>query len=214
MILYGYFRSSAAYRCRIACNLLGVSPEMRSIHLVRNGGEQKSELFTRINPQQLVPALEVDGQIITQSLAIIEYLNEIHNGNLLGDDAMMRSQIRAFSQIIACDIHPLQNLRVLQYIAHEFGQKQQTQKEKWCQKWLGDGLQACEAMATKQQHDGDFVFGKQPSLADICLIPQIFSAYRFQVDMKLYPRLLEIYKKTQEIQSFTDAVPEKQPDAE
>lgn len=212
MTFYGYFRSSAAYRCRIAFNLLGVKPEHRFVHLSRNGGEQKGAEFAAINPQKLVPALEVDGQIITQSLAIIEYLDEINNGNLLGNTPMERAQIRAFSQIIACDIHPLQNLRVLQYIAAEYGQTEQADKDKWCQKWLGDGLAACEAIARRQ--NGKFTFGDMPSLADICLIPQMFSAKRFNVDTSKLVRLHEIFENAQAMPEFASAAPQHQPDAE
>ncbi len=214
MIFYGYFRSSAAYRCRIAFNLLGVKPEEQYVHLVRNGGEQRKPEFARINPQKLVPALDVDGKIITQSLAIIEYLNEIHGGNLLGSDPMQRARVRAFSQIIACDIHPLQNLRVLQYIASEFGQTEQSQKDAWCQKWLGDGLAACEEIAIQEEHGGRFVFGDEPGLADICLVPQIFSAHRFNVDLANMPRLRAIFDNCQQLNEFAQAAPANQPDAE
>lgn len=211
MIYYGYFRSSASYRCRIAFGLLGVNPELHSIHLGK--GEQRRDEFSAVNPQQFVPALVDDNETITQSLAIIEYLNETQNGNLLGDDPMSRAHIRSFSQIIACDIHPLQNLRVLQYIDAEFGQSTQAEKDKWCQKWLSDGLTACEVIAGRQTHGGRFVFGDAPSLADICLVPQIFSAHRFHVNLTAMPRLVEIYENCQTLPAFADAAPEKQPDA-
>ncbi len=210
MIFYGYFRSSAAYRCRIAFNLLGVEPETRYVHLAK--GEQREAEFAKINPQKLVPALEVDGQIITQSLAIIEYLNTVNNGSLLGATAMERAQIQSFSQIIACDIHPLQNLRVLQYIAAEFGQSEQAQKDKWCQKWLADGLAACEEIASRSS--GKFVFGNAPSMADIFLVPQMFSAERFHVDTSNMPRLNAIMEACQALPEFANAAPSKQPDAE
>lgn len=212
MIFYGYFRSSAAYRCRIAFNLLGIQPMMRYVHLTRNGGEQHEENYRRINPQKLVPALAIDGQIITQSLAIIEYLNDMHGGNLLGNTPMEKAQIQAFSQIIACDIHPLQNLRVLQYISSEFDQKEQSQKDRWCQKWLGDGLAACEEIASR--YEGQFLFGDTPSLADICLIPQMFSVKRFHVDTSKMPRLNAIMDKAQSMPAFVNAAPSNQPDSE
>lgn len=212
MIFYGYFRSSAAYRCRIAFNLLGLSPEMRYVHLTKNGGEQRGDAFTQVNPQQLVPALDVDGQILTQSLAIIEYVNEMNGGSLLGDTPMLRAQIRAFAQIIACDIHPLQNLRVLQFISAEYNQTEQAQKDAWCQKWLGDGLAACEVIA--QRHQGPFVFGDTPTLADICLVPQMFSAKRFHVDTRDMPRLTAIMDHAHSLPAFAKAAPSQQPDAE
>ncbi len=212
MIFYGYFRSSAAYRCRIAFNLLGLKPHEQYVHLTRDGGQQHGEEFRKINPQKLVPALVVDDAVITQSLAIIEYLNEIEDGNLMGASALERAQIRAFAQIIACDIHPLQNLRVLQYIASHYGQREEAQRDAWCQKWLGDGLAACEIIAQKSK--GQFVFGETPSLADICLIPQIFSAKRFHVDTSAMPRLMEIYENAQQLAAFADAAPSKQADAE
>lgn len=212
MIFYGYFRSSAAYRCRIAFHLLNIQPEMRYIHLTKNGGEQRTEEFAEINPQKLVPALDVDGEILTQSLAIIEYLNTEFGGNLLGSSAKERARIQGFSQIIACDIHPLQNLRVLQYIASEYGQSEQAQKDAWCQKWLGDGLEACEAIAKRYQ--GQFLFGDEPSLADICLIPQIFSAQRFHVPLERFPRLMAVYETAQSLPAFRDAAPAHQADKE
>lgn len=210
MIYYDYYRSSAAYRCRIAFNLLGVTPEVRSVHLAK--GEQSSDAYAAINPQKLVPALDVDGVILTQSLAIIQYLNETEEGQLLGISAIERAQIRSFADIIACDIHPLQNLRVLQYIEREYGQSEQTQKDKWCQKWLGDGLSACEVIAQKHRA-GSFVFGNNPTLADIFLIPQLFSAQRFNVDLKAMPRLIEIYNHCQTLPEFINAAPYNQPDA-
>lgn len=212
MIFYGYFRSSAAYRCRIAFNLLKIAPETRYIHLTRNGGEQKTADYAKINPQKLVPALEVEGEVLTQSLAIIEYLNAEYSGNLLGKSNLERARIQGFSQIIACDIHPLQNLRVLQYLAAEYDQTEQAQKDAWCQKWLGDGLAACETIA--QRYDGKFLFGDEPSMADICLIPQIFSAKRFHVPLEGLPRLMAVFEEAQTRPEFRDAAPENQPDKE
>ena len=212
MILYGYFRSSSAWRCRIALNLLGVDPERRYVHLTRDGGEQRTEGYAAVNPQKLVPALEVDGGTITQSLAIIEYLDEVHGGNLVGSTPMERADIRGFSQIIACDIQPLQNLRVLQYIAAEYGQSETGQRDAWCRKWLGDGLAACEAIA--RRGSGRFAFGDAPTMADICLVPQMASADRFAVDTEGFPRLREIAAACGEMPEFADAAPASQPDAE
>ncbi len=171
MILHGYFRSSAAYRCRIACNLKGVSYDAVSVHLRRGGGEQKAPAYRSLNPQALVPALEVDGAVLTQSLAIAEWLDEtVPEPPLLPADAIGRAQVRAFALAIACDIHPLQNLRVLDYLRTELGQSQEA-LDAWCRRWIGDGLAACEALLTKVDRSGPFAFGARPSLADICLVP-------------------------------------------
>lgn len=212
MIFYGYFRSSAAYRCRIAFNLLGIEPETRFVHLLKDGGEQRKPEYAEINPQMFVPSLVVDGRTVTQSLAIIEYLDETHGGGLVGSTPMERADIRAFSQIIACDIHPLQNLRILQYIAAEYGQTEQPQKDAWCRKWIGDGLAACEAIARRSS--GRFAFGDRPTMADICLVPQVFSARRFNVDTGAMPRLMEIAANAEAMPEFADAAPARQPDAE
>lgn len=216
MIFYDYFRSSCTYRCRIALNLLGLKPERRYIHLGK--GEHRSAEYLNINPQLLVPALDVDGEVITQSVAIIEYLNEIKSAKLLGNSPHERAKIRSFAQAIACDIHPLQNLRVLNYIATEFDQTEQAQKDKWCQKWLGDGLKACEAIATKEyqaaEKKGKFTFGDEPTMADIFLIPQLFSANRFKVDLSEMPRLQAINNHCLTLSPFSDAAPHNQPDAE
>ena len=212
MRYYGYFRSSAAYRLRIAFGLKGLAPEMIPVHLTRGGGEQKSEAFRAINPQALVPALEADGAILTQSMAILEWLEETHpTPALLPGDALRRAKIRAFANVIACDIHPLQNLRVLQYLRGEYGQDQEG-VERWCQRWLGDGLAACEALVA--QTGGRFCFGDAPTLADVCLIPQIFSAARFKVDLSAMPRLRAIAAECDALPAFANAHPGKQPDFE
>lgn len=206
MIFYGYFRSSAAYRCRIAFNLLGQSPNERYVHL--RDGAQKQAAFSQINPQKLVPALEIDGEVITQSLAIIEYLNERFEGSLLGQSVIDRAHIRAFAQILACDTHPLQNLRVLNYIGAEYVQD----KSKWAAHWIAEGLGACEVIA--ERHEGPCVFGGTPSLADICLIPQLYNARRFGVDLSALPRLVAIESHCLGLDAFARAAPEVQPDAE
>lgn len=210
MIFHGYFRSSAAYRCRIAFNLKGVTPEFRPVHLRR--GEQRSGAYLAHNPQGLVPALEVDGDVLTQSLAIIEWLDETYSAPpLLPSDRMQRAKARAFAQIIACDIHPLQNLRVLKYLSSEYGQDQ-AGLDKWCQRWIGDGLAACEELVAGRK--GAFCFGDEPGLADICLVPQFFSAARFGVDTSTMPGLTEIYDACLQLPAFADAHPSRQPDAE
>lgn len=214
MRFFGYFRSSAAYRCRIAFNLKGLNPEFIPVHLVRGGGEQKSDTYRDVNPQMLVPAL-VDGDVtLTQSLAIIEWLDEMHPAPpLLPDDPSLRSKARAFAYAIACDIHPLQNLRVLNVLRAEYGQDQDG-VERWCQRWLGEGLAACEALLAREPQRGPFCFGETPGLAEICLVPQLFSARRFKVPLEAMPRLLEIDSACAALPAFADAHPSRQPDAE
>lgn len=210
MTFYGYFRSSSAYRCRIAFNLKGVEVDLRPVHLRK--GEQKASDYRTLNPQALVPTL-VDGDtVLTQSLAIIEWLDETRpEPKLLPGDAAMRAKIRAFSQVIACEIHPLQNLRVLAYLKGELGQDQ-AGADAWCQRWIGDGLAACEALLAREANDGPFCFGDTPTLADICLVPQVFSAERFGVDLSAMPRVRDVHAACEALPAFADAHPSKQPD--
>jgi len=214
MKYYGYFRSSAAYRLRIAFNLKGLSPEMIPVHLTRNGGEQKTGAYRAVNPQAMVPALDVDGTILTQSMAILEWLEETHpQPALLPTDPIRRAQIRAFAQVIACDIHPLQNLRVLSYLRQTFGQDE-AGVQAWCQRWLGDGLAACEQLLQGQDAESPYCFGDTPTLADICLAPQMFSAQRFKVDLDAMPRLRAVQAILDANPAFAAAHPSRQPDAE
>ena len=212
MIVYDYFRSSAAYRLRIALNLKGIDPAFRSVHLRR--GDQRSDDFTAVNPQGLVPALETDGgAVLTQSLAIIEWLDETHPGPaLLPEDAVARAHARAFALVIACDVHPLQNLRVLRYLKKEFGQEQDG-LDAWCRHWIAPGLAACEALVGRTP-EGDFAFGNGPGLAEICLVPQMFSADRFGLDLAPYPRLRALRERCGALPAFADAHPSMQADAE
>jgi maleylacetoacetate isomerase len=213
MRFHGYFRSSSSYRCRIAFNLKGIAYEFAPVHLLNDGGEQKAPGYRALNPQGLVPTLEYDGLVLGQSLAILEWLDETHpEPPLLPKSADERAQVRAFSQIIACDIHPLQNLRILQYLKAEFGQDQ-VGVDKWCQRWIGDGLGACEEILSQQQTRNRFCFGNEPGLADICLVPQVFSAERFGVDLTAMPRIRGIHAACSELSAFSDAHPSKQPDA-
>jgi maleylpyruvate isomerase len=213
MRFLGYFRSSSAYRCRIAFNLKGLDYDFESVHLKH--GEQKSPEFAAVNPQKLVPALITDdGEELTQSLAIIEWLDETYpEPSLLPSDAMQRAKVRAFSQVIACEIHPLQNLRVLQYLRNDLSQDEDAVNA-WLARWLGDGLQACEDILAKQDSETRFCFGDTPSLADICLVPQVFSAQRFNVDISQMRRINAIYEQCQLISAFSDAHPKNQPDFE
>lgn len=211
MKFYGYFRSSSAYRCRIAFNLKGIQPETVLVNL--RDGQQKGEDFRKLNPQGLIPALEVEGNVLTQSLAIVEWLDETNpTPPLLPDGAIERAHVRAFAQIIACEVHPLQNLRVLNFIKQNYGQDQNGADE-WCRHWIGEGLAACEAIAAAQKHSGAFTFGSEPGLADICLVPQLFSADRFGLDTGPYGRLNEIRAACEAMPAFADAHPSKQPDA-
>ncbi|PID60589.1 MAG: maleylacetoacetate isomerase [Gammaproteobacteria bacterium] len=210
MRFHGYFRSSAAYRCRIALNLKGIDHEFVPVSLL--GGDQRSESYLALNPQGLVPALEVDGQVFTQSLAIIEWLDEYQpEPALLPADRDLRARARAFAGVIACDIHPLQNLRVLNFLRNDIAQPESV-VEAWLQRWLGDGLAACEALLAREPRRGDFAFGDTPGLADICLVPQLFSADRFKVSLDGMPRLRDVAEACEALPAFARAHPSKQPD--
>jgi len=210
MKLHGYFRSSAAYRVRIALNLKGLTAQHLPHHLRK--GEQCAPAYLALNPQGLVPTLEGDdGAALTQSLAIIEWLDETHpNPPLLPKDPLRRAKVRAFALAIACDIHPVQNLKVLARLRHlgVAGEKV-TEWAAWVNR---EGLSACEALIKSEQ--GPFCFGAAPTIADLCLVPQLANARRFGVDVAAFPRLLEAEAATREIKAFADAAPDRQPDAE
>ena len=210
MKLHGYFRSSAAYRVRIALNLKGLSTEHLPHHLRK--GEQCAPTYLAINPQGLVPALEDDaGTVLTQSLAIIEWLDESHpNPPLLPKDPLRRAKVRAFALAIACDIHPVQNLKVLARL-RQLGLAEETVTE-WAAWANREGLSACEALIANEK--GPFCFGAAPTMADLCLVPQLANARRFGVDVSAYPRLLQAEAAAGEMKAFADAAPDKQPDAE
>jgi len=211
--LYSYFRSSASYRVRIALNLKGLSYATLPVHLLNQGGQQFAAAFTAINTQSLVPVLEQDGAHMTQSLAILEYLEERYpSPPLLPSGLIERAQVRAISQAIACEIHPLNNLRVLRMLTQELGVSEQ-QKQQWIQHWIELGFAALEAQLASAPQLGRFCVGDTPSMADCCLVPQIFNARRFQVEMTPYPRLTAIEQACQEIEAFRQAAPGVQPDA-
>jgi len=211
MTFHGYFRSSAAYRCRIAFNLKGINLPLVPVHLRR--GEQRAEAYLALNPQGLVPALQTEEGALTQSLAIIEWLEETHpEPPLLPTGTAARARARAFALAICCDIHPLQNLRVLAYLKSTFG-ADQAALDGWCRRWIGDGLAACEALLARELAT-TFAFGERPGLAEICLIPQMFSADRFGVDMSGLPRLRALRAACEALPAFADAHPARQPDAE
>jgi maleylacetoacetate isomerase len=214
MKLYTFFRSSASYRVRIALNLKGLSYEQAPIHLRRGGGEQLSAAYRSINPQALVPALEDGGIVLTQSLAIIEYLEEKHpNPPLLPRDPADKALVRSMAMVIACEVHPIQNLRVLNHVKKEYGQTDE-QVNRWAQHWIDFGLSALEQMFTAQPKRGKFCFGDSPTLADICLVPQLGNARRYGCNLEKYPVILAIEKNCMALTAFADAAPEKQPDAE
>ena len=214
MKLYTFFRSSASYRVRIALNLKGLKYEQAPIHLRRGGGEQLSATYKAINPQALVPALEDDGKILTQSLAIIEYLEERYpQPPLLPHDPADKALVRSMALVIACEVHPIQNLRVLQYVKREYNQSDD-QVNRWAQHWINLGLAALEQMIVTQPRRGKFCFGDKPTLADICLVPQLGNARRYGCDLSPYPAIIEIEKNCMALTAFADAAPEKQPDAE
>ncbi len=211
MKLYTYFRSSAAYRVRIALNLKGLHAEQIPVHLVNNGGEQHSEAYKAVNPSELIPTLVEDKFQLSQSLSILEYLNEQHpEVALLPQDAQQRALVRAFSLAIACDIHPLNNLRVLQYLTGPL-QVTDEQKTAWYKHWVEMGFKTLEALLS--QSNGKYCFGEQATLADCCLIPQVYNALRFNIDLSAYPKIQSIYTHCNTLKAFQQAAPEAQPEA-
>jgi len=212
MKLYDYFRSSAAFRVRIALNLKRLSTDRAFIHLRRN--DQSTPAYLALNPQGLVPALEEDGQVFTQSLAIIEYLDETHpEPPLLPGHPADRARVRALAQLIACDIHPINNLRVLRYLASPLGHDESAVKT-WYNHWIAKGFESLEKLLAEDGQAGAFCHGDAPTLADICLVPQVFNARRYDLDLKPYPTLMRIFERCMALQAFENARPEKQPDAE
>ncbi|MES2047764.1 MAG: maleylacetoacetate isomerase [Pseudomonadota bacterium] len=218
MKLYGYFRSSASYRVRIALNLKGLEAEQVSVHLVKNGGEQFSDYFRSLNPDALVPALlDTDNGeeiALSQSLAIIEYLEEKYpQPALLPNNLADRAHVRSLALSIACEIHPLNNLRVLKYLTGTLGISEE-QKNTWYQHWCVSGLAALEQRLATDTRTGDFCFGNTPSLADCCLVPQIANAQRFNCDLSGMPTLMRINQHCLSLAAFVKAMPMNQADAE
>jgi len=218
MKLYGYFRSSASYRVRIGLNLKGIEYEQIAIHLVKNGGEQFSELYRELNPEALVPAMwdEHTGSnlLLTQSLAMLEYLDEVYpQVPLLPSDPGLRAQVRAFSLSIACEIHPVNNLRVLKYLSSVLGVNED-QKQAWYRHWCETGLASLERKLVQGGFAGTYCFGDTPGFADCVLIPQIANAERFQCDLSAMPTLMRINRACLELPEFIRAMPANQPDAD
>ena len=211
MKLYSYFRSSAAYRVRIALNLKAVAYEMIPIHLRKDGGRHRGDEYRAINPQMRVPSLKLPtGEVLVQSLAIIGYLNELYpQPPLLPGDAVERAQARAVSQIIACDIHPLNNLGTLQYLKNEMGQEQGA-IDKWYHHWILSGFEAVEKLIKP----GPYAYGSLPGLADICIVPQVANARLQKVPLDAFPKIVAVNEACLKLPAFDKARPENQPDAE
>jgi maleylacetoacetate isomerase len=210
--LYGYFRSSAAFRVRIALNLKGLSYDSVSIHLRRN--DQAKPEYRKVNPQGLVPALEIDGYTLIQSLAIIEYLDETHpRPRLLPAAPPDRARVRSLAEIVACDIHPINNLRVLRYLTHSCG-RSESDLGTWYNHWIAAGFDAFEALIAADPRTSRFCHGDEPGLADIALVPQVVNAERYQLDMSPYPTIARIFAECIKLPAFVAAHPDNQPDRE
>lgn len=210
--LYSYWRSSAAYRVRIGLNLKGLAYETVPVHLLRDGGEQHGAAFRQTNPQGLVPVLQHGQRTLRQSVAILEYLDETWPDQpLLPALARDRQRVRAIAQVVACDIHPLNNLRVLQYFDREW-HVPQPERDEWVRHWMMEGFNAVEAMLTDHPATGRFCEGDRPTLADCCLVPQVYNARRFGVDLAPFPTIARIEAACLKLPQFDAARPERQPD--
>lgn len=214
LLLYGYFRSSAAFRVRIALNLKRLNAEHKFVHLLKDGGQQFEDEYERLNPQHLVPTLVHNGYQLQQSLAIIEYLDEVFpDFPLLPGDPLARARVRAIACAVACDIHPINNLRMRKYLDKQLGRSEEEIRD-WQAHWITLGFQAIETMLASSEYTGRFCHGDQPTLADICLIPQMANAHALNMDLSMYPTLLRIERAAYELPAFTNALPKNQPDAE
>jgi maleylacetoacetate isomerase/maleylpyruvate isomerase len=211
--LYTYWRSSAAYRVRIALNLKGLSYESIPVHLVKQGGEQLREDYRKVNPQGLVPVLEHVGRILTQSMAICEYLDECYDGYpLLPSDPLARARVRSLALQVACEIHPLNNLRVQKYLTANCGHSLDTVD--WMKHWMGEGFTAIETTLTREVHPDSGYFAEQPGLFECFLIPQVYNANRFGVDMTAFPTICNMVACCERLDAFRLASPQQQADAE
>jgi maleylpyruvate isomerase len=215
MKLYDYWRSSAAYRVRIALNLKGLMVEHLPVHLLKEGGRHRQPVYRAVNPAGLVPALETDdGAVLTQSLAIAEWLEEVHPlPRLLPVDPILRARVRAAALTVACEIHPLNNLRVLEYLERTLG-LDQAARGAWYKHWIAEGLTALEAQLATRPAGGPFAFGEAPGLADLCLVPQLANARRFNCPLDAFPTLTAIDAACALLPAFRQARPENQADAE
>ncbi|AWB25939.1 maleylacetoacetate isomerase [Methylobacterium currus] len=211
MTLYGYWRSTSSYRLRIALALKGLTPEQAPVHLVRNGGEHRSEAYRRINPQGRVPSLVLDdGSVLIQSPAIIEYLEEVYpDPPLLPADPVARARVRAVAAIVGCDIHPLHNVGPLNHLRRDLGQPEEAVAA-WIGHWISDSFAAIEALIGEDGH----CFGPEPGLADVYLVPQVYAARRFAVPLEPFPRIVRATTLAEAHPAFQAAHPSRQPDAE
>ncbi len=213
LCLHSYWRSSAAYRVRIGLNLKQLQYDIAPVHLVRDGGDQHAPDYAEINPQRFVPVLQHGQRLLRQSLAILEYLDEVWpSPPLLPATARDRHRVRALAQLVACDIHPLNNLRVLQFLERDWGVPQ-AERDVWIKHWMVDGLAAFEALLQHHPSTGDFCDGHLPTIADCALVPQVYNARRFGVPMDAYPTIVRIEAACLALPAFDAARPERQPDA-
>ena len=211
MLLHGYFRSSASFRVRIALNLKGVEAARAYHHLRRN--EHQTPDYVALNPQALLPSLEVEGTVLTQSLAILEYLEETHpEPPLLPADPLGRARVRGLAQLVACDIHPVNNLRVLRYLRGPLALPE-AQVGAWYNHWIAEGFGAMETLLARDAATGRFCHGETPTLADVCLVPQVVNSRTFGLDLAPYPTLRRIYDACVALPAFEAAMPAQQPDA-
>jgi len=211
MKLYTFFRSSASFRVRIAMNHKRLKYEAAIVSLPK--GEHLEANYKSVNSQGLVPALEDAGRILTQSLAIIEYLDEVHPGpKLLPSDPLDRAYVRALSQIVACEIHPLNNLRTLKYIRKTYGLDDDGVNA-WYRHWIAEGFEMMESFLKRERKHGKFCFRDQVTMADCCLVPQVFNAQRYNCDLKPYPAVMRLHEECMKLEAFVAAQPSKQPDA-
>jgi len=213
LCLYSYWRSSAAYRVRIGLNLKGLPYDIMPVHLLRDGGEQRTAEFREANPQGLVPVLQHGQRMLRQSMSILEYVDEMWPERpLLPTTARDRQRVRALSQVVACDIHPLNNLRVMQYLEQEWGVPH-AERETWTRHWMAEGFAAFEALLHDHPSTGAYCDGDVPTMADCCLVPQVYNARRFGVDLAPYPTIVRIEQECLALPEFQAARPENQPDA-
>lgn len=214
LTLYSYWRSSAAYRVRIALNLLGLEYRIEPVHLVHDGGQQHAPDYAALNPQELVPTLRDGRRVYTQSLAIMEYLDERYADTvrLLPQDPRDRARARALAQLVACEIHPIGNLRVLQYLENELNAGPD-QRRQWSRHWIEAGFRALESLLADHPETGEFCQGDQAGMADACLVPQVYNAHRWGVDMDAFPTITRINASCMALDAFQRASPEQQPDA-